>query len=117
MRIRGIRQAIRHMETRERTFKTGVPYIHSEVSAMMANAIRTNADPSYNKSHVKAATAKTAKNWNVGGSVHMLKILSAAYANYRQYGCGGLEIKKLVVVTQADIERGRQAFEKAFLNP
>jgi hypothetical protein len=84
---------------------------------MAKGAISNNADPVYDKSPAKVAALKSADNWSVSGSLHMLKILSLAYANYKQYGCAGLEIKKLVVVNPSNVAEGRQAFEEAFLNP
>jgi hypothetical protein len=117
MRIKGIKRAIRNSEKRSENFRDDSGTIASGLTSMMRGAIRDNADPVYSKSPVKVAAIKSADNWQVSGSHHLLKILSMAYANYKQYGCAGLEIKILVSVNQTNIEEGRRLFSEAFHNP
>ena len=70
----------------------------------MQEAIRRNADPCYASSPALTMAIESAEHWKHSEGRHLLDIYSTDYANYRQYGCGGLPITILVDVTAAEMD-------------
>lgn len=71
-------------------------------SKIIKKAIEQNADPSYQNSPAKEMAIKSADTWEHSGKTHRNRIMSTLYANYRQYGCGGLKITLLVDITESN---------------
>lgn len=74
-------------------------------SAIIKTAINDNSDASYTNSPAKKMALQSAGTWTHVGRAHQNNIFSTAYANYRQYGCGGIKITILVQFTAADSQR------------
>ena len=80
----------------------------------MATAICQNAASVYAKSPARDAAIDSAQTWTHGGTLHVNQITSTDYANYKQYGCGGLKITTLVTVDESDKDNMRDHISKAF---
>lgn len=74
-------------------------------SAIIKTAINENYDKSYANSPAKEIALQSADTWTHAGRNHQNNIYSTDYANYRQYGCGGIKIAILVKFTEADSQR------------
>jgi hypothetical protein len=75
--------------------------LYSQLTADVQNAIVMNADPVYSQSPAKALALRSCSRWQHNPGNHVLNIESLDYANYKQYGCGGLAITTLVEITPA----------------
>jgi hypothetical protein len=115
--IKGLEKARRDMRHRAAAFRGQRGTLYPQLSTVMKAAIRDNADKSYRKSPAKDIAIKSADNWKHADPLHLLGIISTCYANFRQYGCGGLPIHKLVVVSDKEIKEMEQIFSKTFRNP
>lgn len=96
----------------EKTFQNFDDVVENRLGALyphltrdMRFAINTNADASYQGSPAKEIALQSAQNWVHKPQHHQLDIFSTDYANYRQYGCGGLKIAILVDTTETDLQR------------
>jgi hypothetical protein len=115
VKIIGIEKSIQNMQTRVNNFRGNPAALYNGISQDMLAAIDSNADQSYtDKSPAKRAAKNSVNNWTHSEEKHTLNIDSKMYANYRQYGCGGLTIAKLVEVLQTDIDKMKTRFEGAF---
>ena len=101
------RKAIRHSAD----VLTGVKgRFYDRQDRIIKKAILTNADKSYMNSPAKDIALESVNQpWKHQGKWHIKNIMSTNYANYRQYGCGGLKIVELVRFTPADIQEMLQA--------
>lgn len=113
----GFTEAAKRMETRAKVLRAqqGTLY-RPDVSGIMQSAIDKNADKSYTNSPAKKIAEKSADSWQHSLERHLLRIMSTAYANYRQYGCGGLPITILVAVSEAERQQMRQRFADVLHN-
>jgi len=114
VKITGTKEAIRHMQARSKAFKGETPSMYNGLSVEMRRAINQNSDSSYKKSPAKTLALESTKVWNHQKIWHRLKIMSTDYANYRQYGCGGIDIRILVQVLQENKDAMKLRVFKAF---
>lgn len=118
IQIKGLDEAINRMKQRSKLFQgRGGRLYKPAISNEVAQAIKANADGSYEGSPAKSIAIKSVTNWTHESPNHVLPIMSTDYANYRQYGCGGIPIVKLVIITEADRDRIRKHFSQAFQEP
>ena len=96
--------------------KTGRLY-QPELSDTMRNAIRNNKDSFYEGSQAVDVAVNSTTNWHHQGDIHRLPIRSFLWANYRQYGCGGIPIAELVKVLERDKEEQRKLLGQVLHNP
>jgi hypothetical protein len=107
-KITGMKEARKRMQFRSRAIRGLEPVIYYRLSLNMQKAIDENADISYTQSPAKDMALKSALKWVRKGALHSLRIMSTLYANYRQYGCGGIPIKKLVILLPHNIDEMKQ---------
>lgn len=88
--------------------KTGRLYERQD--QLIKKAIITNADKSYDNSPAKEVALESVNQpWEHTGTRHTKNIMAPRFANYRQYGCGGLKIAELMRFTPTDIQAMLQA--------
>lgn len=110
--------AAKRMDLRAKLLQGRIGRVYSpEITQDMQEAIRGNADSSYGGSPAVLMAIASANRWIHQDPYHFLNIMSTAYANYRQYGCGGLPITPLVVVTEKDRAEMRNVFAEVLSNP
>jgi len=114
VRTKGFREAARKMRQRKELFTAQNPTMYRDYSLTMRKAINENADESYTNSPAKDKALASADKWNHSATLHLMRVMTLFYANYRQYGCGGLPISKLVVVTEANRQTMKDRTSKAF---
>lgn len=115
---KGFTEAAKRMELRADILrgKKGLLY-NPQISGDMQDAINNNADPSYRGSPAKDIALKSAQTWQHMSNRHILRIVSLLFANYRQYGCGGVTIAALVKVLENDKKKMRRHFAQVLHNP
>ena len=69
-------------------------------SKIIQEEIENNCDASYINSPAKDMAVQSAAEWMHLTRLHKNKIYSHRFANYRQYGCGGLPIALLVYISE-----------------
>jgi len=114
MATKGFKEAAANMKKRARNLRGQAGTLYPDLSTIMQSAIENNSDDSYTGSPALTMAIKSAKKWIHQPLWHLLKIISTLYANYRQYGCGGIAIVILVKVLPGDRKKMEAAFQKAF---
>jgi len=106
--IQGIDSAIKRMRNRRSVLRgTRGKLYKPDLTEDVQEAIRQNHDASYTGSDALNPALQSAYNWIHSTTMHRLFILSYMWANYRQYGCGGIAIAKLVTFTEYNIRQMR----------
>ena len=82
--------------------------VYQRLTQDVQAAIERNADPSYSGSPAKQDAIDSCYQWQHQDGFHKLDVMAPLFANYRQYGCGGIPIAILVDMTQADIDLAQQ---------
>jgi len=102
MKITGFRDAQKTLKKNAEILEGTRGQFYSHQTKILKKVIDRSADPSYEKSPAKAMALKSTETWVHSGRQHTCNIMSTRYANYRQYGCGGIRIVKLVNITKSD---------------
>lgn len=136
-RIKGLDKAIRDMKARTKAFRGGKPY--DEVSVIMASSINQNFNaggrPKWQKrkgqySHpildltgtMRDKAESSTSQWKHGRVLHINNIIGPQYGRVHQYtGVRTKQgnsikniVRKYVVFHNAEIEKMKQSFRKAF---
>jgi hypothetical protein len=100
IRTKGFQEARRFLK-RSATILAGTQgRFYPQQTRIIKQAILANADSCYTNSPAKEIALKSCETWRHEGRKHINDIESTDYANYKQYGCGGLEIKVLVDIDE-----------------
>jgi uncharacterized protein YeeX (DUF496 family) len=91
--------------------------LYMNLSNDMEEAIVQNADPSYHGSEAMDTAIRSAHVWNSSGRRVLSNIFAPMFANYRQYGCGGMPIAKLVEVRENNEQDMIDHISDAFHHP
>ena len=101
----GVDQARKFLKFQIQTLEGQRGQFYPHQSARIKAAIEGNADQSYNQSPAKETAKQSADKWiHERHKRHRCKIMAPLFANYRQYGCGGIKIAELVRFTATDIK-------------
>lgn len=105
LKVTGVKQAQKMFSRKADILEGRQGHFYSNQSRMIKVAIVSNMDSSYQNSPAKLEALESANPpWSHQLGLHQKEIIAPLYANYRQYGCGGLEIHELVRFTTADIQ-------------
>ena len=102
MKVTGFKEAQRFLKNSAAVLEGTRGRFYPNQSKLIKKAIEQNADSSYQNSPAKEMVLKSAETWEHSGKLHTNNIMSTDYANYRQYGCGGIDIALLVDITEAN---------------
>lgn len=105
LKVTGDKQAQKMLSRKADILEGRQGHFYSNQSRMIKIIIVSNADPSYQNSPAKTECLESANPpWSHELGIHQKDIMAPLFANYRQYGCGGLEIHELVRFTAANIQ-------------
>ena len=79
-------------------------HVYQRLTQDVRDAIERHADSSYDGSEAKQIALESCQNWHHYDGLHRLDVQSLLFANYRQYGCGGLDIAILCDMHESDID-------------
>jgi hypothetical protein len=82
--------------------------VYQRLTQDVQAAINRNADASYDSSPAKQEALESCHRWQHQDGLHKLDVMAPLFANYRQYGCGGIPKAILCDMTQADIDLAQQ---------
>jgi hypothetical protein len=105
LKVTGVKQAQEMLRRKADILEGKQGRFYQNQLTIIKKAIVVNADPSYQNSPAKLEALESVNQpWSHQGSIHQKDIMAPLFANYRQYGCGGLEIHELVRFTPADMQ-------------
>ncbi len=102
IKIKGFKEAQKFLKNSAAVLAGARGQFYPKQSKIIKKAIEQNADSSYQNSPAKEMALKSADSWEHTGKIHRNRIMSTDYANYRQYGCGGIKIAVLVEINEAN---------------
>ena len=116
IKVTGIKEAQKFLKNSAAILAGTRGQFYPKQSKIIKKAIEQNADSSYQNSPAKEIALQSADTWEHTGRKHINQIMSTDYANYRQYGCGGIKIALLIEITDANSQEMLEAAAQELSN-